>query len=261
MGTYEGGPSPTVSAVTPASIVFYHDEFSSPGSSGKTYANVGTTNQFIYTNYADSNTFDENTTRVDINHMSWTGAGGGALTRTDNDSAVTLPTHTGSTARPVLLATTWGNVLIHLDTANPSNSAVFPITWSGGTATVGSSVAFDGGTSIPAGECFFEKLDGMGKNGNYSKYTCGQDRSGSNTDLYRTVRLYTSGSDIVMDTITIDFSNSDGSNTVTRKQEAVHTFTSTSSTTIWPVFMANNTDLGIWHQDTAEWVYIENAFY
>ena len=64
-----------------------------------------------------------------------------------------------------------------------------------------------------------------------------------------------------MDTITIDFSNSDGSNTVTRKQEAVHTFTSTSSTTIWPVFMANNTDLGIWHQDTAEWVYIENAFY
>ena len=219
MGTYEGGPSPTVSAVTPASTVFYYDDFSSPGSSGKTYANVGTTNQFIYTNYADSTTFDENTTRVDLNHMSWTGAGGGALTRTDNDNAVTLPTHTGSTA-----------------------------------------VAFDGGTSIPAGECFFVKLDGMGY-GNYSKYTCGQDRSESNTDLYRTVRLYTSGSDIVMDTITIDFSNSDGSNTVTRKQEAVHTFTSTSSTTIWPVFMTNNTDLGIWHQDTAEWVYIENAFY
>jgi len=260
MGTYEGGPSPTVSAVTPASTVFYFDNFSSPGSSGKTYANVGTTNQFIYTNYTDSNTFDENTTRVDINHMSWTGAGGGALTRTDNDNAVTLPTHTGSTARPVLLATTWGNVLIHLDTANPSNSAVFPITWSGGTATVGSSVAFAGGTSIPAGECFLVGLDGM-RSGNYSKYTCGQDRSGSNTDLYRTVRLYTSGSDIVMDTITIDFSNSDGSNTVTRKQEAVHTFTSTSSTTVWPVFMANNTDLGIWHQDTAEWVYIENAFY
>ena len=260
MGTYEGGPSPTVSTVTPASTVFYYDNFSSPGSSGKTYANVGTTNQFIYTNYADSNTFDENTTRVDINHMSWTGAGGGALTRTDNDNAVTLPTHTGSTARPVLLATTWGNVLIHLDTANPSNSAVFPITWSGGTATVGSSVAFAGGTSIPAGECFLLGLDGM-RYGNYSKYTCGQNRSGSNTDLYRTVRLYTSGSDIVMDTITIDFSNSDGSNTVTRKQEAVHTFTSTSSTTVWPVFMANNTDLGIWHQDTAEWVYIENAFY
>ena len=260
MGTYEGGPSPTVSAVTPASTVFYFDNFSSPGSSGKTYANVGTTNQFIYTNYTDSNTFDENTTRVDINHMSWTGAGGGALTRTDNDNAVTLPTHTGSTARPVLLATTWGNVLIHLDTANPSNSAVFPITWSGGTATVGSSVAFAGGTSIPAGECFLVGLDGM-RSGNYSKYTCGQDRSGSNTDLYRTVRLYTSGSDIVMDTITIDFSNSDGSNTVTRKQEAVHTFTSTSSTTVWPVFMANNTDLGIWHQDTAEWVYIENAYY
>jgi hypothetical protein len=261
MGTYEGGASTTVSAVTAASTAFYHDSISSPGSSGKAYANVGTTNEFIYTNYADSNTFTDATTRVDINHMSWTGSAGGAITKTDNDSAVTLPTHTGSTARPVLLATTWGNVLIHLDTANPANSSVFPITWSGGTATVGSSVAFDGGTSIPAGECFFSGLDGMRKGGNYSKYTCGQNRSGSNPDLYRTVRLYTSGSDIAMDTITIDFSNSDGSHTVRKKREAIHTFTSTSSTTVWPVFMANNTDLGIWHQDTAEWVYIENAYY
>ena len=261
MGTYQGGASTTVSAVTAASTAFYHDDFSSPGSSGKAYANVGTSNEFIFTNYTDSNTFTDATTRVDINHMSWTGTGSGAITKTDNDSAVTLPTHTGSTARPVLLATTWGNVLIHLDTANPANSAVFPITWSGGTATVGSSVAFDGGTSIPAGECFLKGLDGIRVNGNHSKYICGQDRSGQNQDLYRTVRLYTSGSDIAMDTITIDFSNSDGSHTVRKKREAIHTFTSTSDTTVYPVFMANNRDLGIWHKDTAQWAYIENAFY
>jgi hypothetical protein len=260
MGTYGGGASTTVSAVTAASSANFHYELSSPGG-GSEYANLGTTNEFIFLNNADSNTFTDATTRVDINHMSWTGSASGAITKTDNDSAVTLPTHTGSTARPVLLATTWGNVLIHLDTANPANSAVFPITWSGGTATVGSSVAFDGGTSIPAGECFFKKLDGISNLGNHSKYACGQDRSGSNPDLYRTVRLYTSGSDIAMDTITIDFSNSDGSHTVRRKREAIHTFTSTSSTTVWPVFMTNNTDLGIWHQDTAEWVYIENAYY
>ena len=261
MGTYQGGAFTTVSAITSNSTAFYHDDFSSPGSSGKAYANVGTTNEFIYTNYADSITFTDATTQVDINHMSWTGLASGAITKTDNDSAVTLPTHTGSTARPVLLATTWGNVLIHLDTANPANSAVFPITWSGGTATVGSSVSWNGGTSIPAGECFLTKLDGISKLGNHSKYACGQDRSGSNPDLYRTVRLYTSGSDIAMDTITIDFSNSDGSHTVIKKREAIHTFTSTSSTTVWPVFMANNNDLGIWHQDTAQWAYIENAFY
>jgi len=260
MGTYSGGASTTTSASSGESAAFYHAEISSPGG-GSEYANLGTTNEFLFINHADSITFNDATTRVDINHMSWTGAASGALTRTDNDSAVTLPTHTGSTERPRLLATTWGNVLIHSDTANPANSVVYPITWSGGTATVGSSVAFDGGTDVPAGQCFWQGLDGIRYAGNYPKYSCGQDRSGSNPDLYRTVRLYTSGSDIAMDTITVDFSNSNGSHTVTVKQEAVHTFTSTSSTAVWPVFMANNTDLGIWHQDTAEWAYIENAYY
>lgn len=260
MGTYSGGASTTISASSGDSSANYHYELSSPGG-GSEYANLGTINEFIFLNNANSNTFTDATTRVDINHMSWTGSASGSLTRTDNDSAVTLPTHTGSTERPRLLATTWGNVLIHSDTANPANSVVYPITWSGGTATVGSSVAFDGGTDVPAGQCFWQGLDGIRYAGNYPKYSCGQDRSGSNPDLYRTARVYTSGSDMLVDTITIDFSNSDGTHTVETKQTAVTTFLSSSSASIWPVFMKNNTDLGIWHKDTAKFHYIENAYF
>lgn len=258
MGTYSGGASTTVSARNTGSA-YYAWDLSSPGG-GSEYANIGTTNQFFFLNTNDTNTFSDSTTRVDINHMSWNGSASGTFTKTDSDSAITLPTHTGSTQRPYVLATTWGNVVIHIDTNTPANSVVFPITWSGSTPTVGSSVAWDGGADIPAGQCYLRGLDGIATDGNFPKYRCGQDRGGT-ADLYRTVRLYTSGSDIVMDTITMDFSNSNGSHTVTVKQEAVHTFTSTSSTSVWPVFMANNKDLGIWHQDTAQWAYIENAYY
>ena len=89
---------------------------------------------------------------------------------------------------------------------------------------------------------------------------CGQDRGGV-ADLYRTVRIYASGSDMLVDTITIDFSSSDGSHTVTSKQTAVTTFSSSSSADIWPIFMKNNTDLGIWHKDTGKFHYIENAYF
>ena len=258
LGTYSGGAS-TVKSAKPTGAAYYHWDFSSPGS-GSEYANIGTTNELFFINSNNSTSFGESTTRIDLNHISWNGSAGGSLTKTDSDSAITLPTHTGSTQRPVILSTTWGNILIHIDTNTPANSVVFPITWSGATPTVGSSVAWDGGAAVPAGECFLKGLDGMIPGGNYPKYTCGQDRVGS-TDLYRTARVYTSGSDMLVDTITIDFSNSDGTHTVETKQTAVTTFLSSSSASIWPIFMKNNTDLGIWHQDTAKFHYIENAYF
>ena len=262
--TYTGGASgnSTLSATTAEGDNQYRfGAFGSPGGSGSAsnYGNLGTSNQLFWMNDNDTRTFDQNTTNVDINHASWNGSAGASLSLTANNGAITLPSHTGSTIAPECLTTTWGNIFIHGDSANPGNAVVFPCTWSGGSATVGSSVAWAGGTDIPAHECYLRSLSGVGDYLN-NKYSCGQDRAGV-PDLYRTVRIYASGSDLLVDTIVMDFSASNGQHTVRKKQEAVTTFSSSTSTDIWPIFMANNTDLAIWHKDTAKFHYIENAFY
>lgn len=261
IGTYSGGSSTTLSATSSEGNDRYSIGFGKPGGSGTSgYANIGVANSVFWMNDNDTQTWNASTTNIDLNHASWNGSAGAALSITANNGAITLPDHTGSTLTPRVLTTSWGNVVIHSDSANPGNAVVFPVTWSGGSASVGSSVAWNGGTSIPANECYFKELSGVGAGGIHHKYMCGQDRGGV-ADLYRTVRIYASGSDMLVDTITIDFSSSDGSHTVTSKQTAVTTFSSSSSADIWPIFMKNNTDLGIWHKDTGKFHYIENAYF
>ena len=260
LGTYSGGSSTTISANGSEGDNYYSIGFGVPGGTGSTYANYGYANQVFFMNDNNTRTFDASTTNIDLNHVSWNGSAGASLSDTANNGAITLPTHTGSTLKPQILTTTWGNIIIHQDSASPGNSVVFPVTWSGGSATVGSSVSWAGGTTIPSNECYWTELSGVGQFRDHHKYTCGQDRNGV-ADLYRTVRIYASGSDMLVDTITVDFSNSNGTHTVETKQTAATTFSSSSSSTVWPIFMKNNTDLGLWHKDTAKFHYIENAYY
>ena len=262
IGTYNGGSTTTIAATLGDGAAQYMWDFSSPGG-GTEYANLGTANTWVYLNTNNSSTFAEGTTRLDMNHCVWDGSAGTDVTKVDRDSVVTLPTHTGSTLSPTILATTWGNILIHFDTSNPGNSVVYPVTWSGTSPTIGSAVPWAGGTQIPSHECYLKGLDGCGftNYNNGTKYQCGQDRSGRNVDLYRTCRIYISGSDLKLDTIDIDFSKPNGEHTLRVRHREVVTFSSTTDVSVWPLFMANNRDLGIWHKDTGKFHYIENAYY
>ena len=84
----------------------------------------------------------ESATQLDVVHHLWDGTSGSTIAQTKNADDITLPSHTGSTQAPFLLTCSWGNAVIHADT-NANTGAIFPITWSGSTSNVGSSVALD----------------------------------------------------------------------------------------------------------------------
>ena len=259
--TYSGGASTVKSAGGPpngTAALMFKTAFSSPGSS-TTYANHGTNNVIIFLNKDDSQTFTDSMTEIDLNHVTWNGTADASLTHVETSDAITLPAHTSSTEKPDLFATSWGNICVHHDTNDASNAKFIPITWSGSTPTVGTAVAWAGGTSIPSHECFWNGVDGIASYAR-SKYSCGYDRGGTD-NLLRTVRLYADGSDMKLDTITVDVSATDGTHELKVKQTAVVTFASSSDTNIWPHFMANNKDLLIWHKDSSTLAYIENAYY
>ena len=92
--------------------------------------------------FARQTAFDQNGTQLDVVHHLWDGTSGSTITQTKNADDITLPSHTGSTQPPFLLTCSWGNAVIHWNT-NDSTGAIFPITWSGSTSNVGSSVATD----------------------------------------------------------------------------------------------------------------------
>ena len=197
--------------------------------------------------------FLEGTTRIDISHLAFDGTSGSTPTLTDNDNAITLPSHSGSTQAPNYFATTWGNILLHHDTATPTNARVYPVTWSGGTASVGTHKSWVGGDEIKSHEVFFAGIDGIGNlpDGHGYKYMCGQDRGTQRPDdFYRTVRMRDIGSDMALDFLVIDFSNSDGTHSITILHKDARIYSSSDSAHIQPIYMANNKDVLIWHKDT-----------
>ena len=207
----------------------------------------------------------ESVTRINFEVMEWDGTAGGQ-TRTYNGGVLTVPTHTGSTQSPELFWTDWGNVLLHVDSANPSNAVCFPITWSGTTPTAGSSVAWPGGDAIPANQLHVDyTVRGGGGNGN--KHGSGQHRT--NLNKYRTVRQYEVGSTTYFDFVEFEFKYTGGvlypSVYTTVKQG--WSYPKTDVTVRGSIYMKNNTDVfmlfgSIDAGDTTahEYVYFEGAY-
>ena len=262
LASYAGGASYIRSAVSLSGYPYGGWAHSAPGSASGTYGNHGTPRTMIGLNTGSgtSASFGEGTTEVGIFYIAWNGSSGASLTGAQNSSVITLPTHTGSTVSPKIIATTWGNALLHADSATPGNSCIYPITWSGSTPTAGSPVTWTGGVDVPAHQIKFDTLDTVGMYEGLGKYSSGYYRSG-NTDVVRTVRIYASGSDMVLDTITIDLSTPTGPHPVTVKQTAAVTFTGSSSSTLDMMFMNNDKDLLVYHTDTNKVVFIKDAYY
>ena len=61
-------------------------------------------------------------------------------------------------------------------------------------------------------------------------------------------------------TAVVDFTNSDGTHSVTVLHKDAKIYSSSDSSAIHPIFMANNKDVLIWHKDTNSLDYFENAF-
>lgn len=254
---------------------------SSPGG-GSSYANLGTAGKVCYVSHNNvttpgSDPFVDTDNTMYISVISWDGVNGNAPTR--NGSAVaadttgadsfTVPTHTGSTYTPKLLATTWGNVVLHGDTNDPTNDCVFPVTWSSDDATIGSSVQWPDNIGVNLTDCYWKGLDGIGRDG-VSKFHCGQSRTGD-ANIYRTFAFRNVNSNTEIDIIKVDFSESSGKHEVEMLHRNVHTITGvtlSAGADADPIFMENNTDLLLWVRGTnasdateCSTIYIENAFY
>ena len=250
-------------------------DFSSPGggvrdsNAPSSYANLGDYADLIFATDGTANYFGESTTRVDLSILNYNHVGAGESstpTEYSNDNAITLPSHSGSTQGPNIFATTWGNIVFHHDTANPSNARVYPVTWGGAgnkTASVGTHKSWIGGDIIPSHECLWRGIDGIGaqSSGHGYKYMCGSDRGTQRPDdFYRTFRMRDIGSDMALDILVVDFTNSDGTHSVTILHKDAKIYSSSDSAVIHPIFMANNKDVLIWHKDTNSLDYFENAF-
>jgi hypothetical protein len=171
-------------------LAYSRGGLSSPGS-GSTYANIGTDHQICW--IGGQGTWNDSNTTIHVGIFDWDGADDGDTTRHGEDDGgdansaqvtFTIPTHTDSEYGPKLLATTWGNVVIHGDSADSSNNCVFPMTWVGTTPTIGSSISWPDNIGVDVTDCFWTGLDGI-NNLPIHKFTCGQSRTGS-TDIYRT---------------------------------------------------------------------------
>ena len=247
------------------------------GGNGGTYSNPTHNYNYAYMSYGGSisgqtaaydpvtPTWLESTTRINLEVMEWDGNAGGQ-TRTYNGGVLTVPSHTGSTSTPKYFLTDWGNVILHTDSANPSNAVCFPITWSGTTPTAGSSVAWPGGDTIPANELHVgHTVRGGGGDGN--KHGSGQHRT--NLNKYRTVRKYESGGSTYFDFVEFEFKYTGGvlypSAYITVKQG--WSYPKTDVYVSGSIYMKNNTDVfmlftNIDAGDTTahEYVYFEGAY-
>lgn len=258
-------------------IVSIGQGFCAIGGNGGTYSNPTTNYDYFYMSFggslsgqtasADSvsTSLVESVTRVNLEVMSWDGTAGGQ-TRTYNGGILTVPSHTGSTQSPELFWTDWGNVLLHVDTANPSNAVCFPITWSGTTPTAGSSVAWPGGDAIPANELHIAHTV-RGGSGMGNKHGSGQHRT--NLNKYRTVRRYESGGSTYFDFVEFEFKYAGGvlypSAYTTVKQG--WSYPKTEVYVGGSIYMKNNTDVfmlftGVDAGDNTshEYVYFEGAY-
>lgn len=252
------------------------------GSGDLDYANLGTLHKLCWLYGANTPTggasFTDSITTIYLNVMSWNGTNGNNPTRngssvsqnTSGNTTFTLPSHSSSTYQPKILATTWGNVVLHGDTNDPTNDCVFPVTWSGDSATVGSSVQWPDNISANLSDCFWKGLDGVGLAGDGSKYMCGQSRAGS-ADIYRTFAFRNVNSNTEIDILKVDFSDNSGKHEVELLHKNIHTITGvtlSAGADADPIFMNNNTDLLLWVRGTnasdateCSLIYIENAFY
>ena len=160
------------------------------GGTGSLRARGGSGAEFVFlnpgTNFAAQTAFDENGTQLDVVHHLWDGTSGSTIAQTKNADDITLPSHTGSTQAPFLLTCSWGNAVIHADT-NANTGAIFPITWSGSTSNVGSSVATDF-QGVPVIELTLAQADGYGIN---SSPVSSQE---IDTDRFYLLRLFHVGS-------------------------------------------------------------------
>tara|TARA_R100000234_G_C5003639_1_gene181516 strand:- start:7403 stop:8839 length:1437 start_codon:yes stop_codon:yes gene_type:complete len=212
-----GNWNPTDGSFAEPHLVSIGQGFCAIGGNGGSYSNPTTNYDYFYMSFGGS--IDGNTaladpvstslgtnTRVNLEVMNWDGSSGGQ-TRAYHGNVLTLPSHSGSSESPELFWTDWGNVLLHLDTANPSNSVCFPITWSGTTPTAGSSAVWPGGDQIPSNELELgQTIRGGGGTGN--KYGSGQHRTKLNR--YRTLRKYESGGSTYFDFVEFEFNYSGG---------------------------------------------------
>ena len=160
------------------------------GGTGSLRARGGNGAEFVFlnpgTNFAAQTAFDENGTQLDVVHHLWDGTSGSTIAQTKNADDITLPSHTGSTQIPFLLTCSWGNAVIHADT-NANTGAIFPITWSGSTSNVGSSVATDF-QGVPVIELTLAQADGYGIN------TSPVSSQEIDTDRFYLLRLFHVGS-------------------------------------------------------------------
>tara|TARA_B100000424_G_scaffold67817_2_gene50270 strand:+ start:2766 stop:4280 length:1515 start_codon:yes stop_codon:yes gene_type:complete len=267
---------------------------SSPGllgtSYGTTYSNLGSTSQVCWVASVNSFTgngtiLPEDTTTMYLNHLYWdkdnnqSYRNGSTVSKfTGGNTTYTLPTHTGSTYTNKILATTWGNVILHGDSATPSNSCVFPVTWSGSptspTSTVASSVSWPDKIGVDLTDCYWRNLDGIGQIG---KNNCGQSHSGS-IDKYRTFAFRHVGSNTEIDIIKVDFSNTSGFKAGTAKDSDIELLHKNVYTIVGknldvgvdvdPIFTEDDKDLLLWIRNTnpsdvteCRLLYIEDAYF
>ena len=135
------------------------------GGTGSLRARGGNGAEFVLLNggsdfAGEGTSMSESATQLDVVHHLWDGTSGSTIAQTKNADDITLPSHTGSTQAPFLLTCSWGNAVIHADT-NANTGAIFPITWSGSTSNVGSSVATDF-QGVPVTELTLANADGYG---------------------------------------------------------------------------------------------------
>ena len=257
-------------------IVAIGEGFCAIGGNGGTYSNPTTNYDYFYLSYGGTlsgqtasadvvaYTIGANT-KINFEVMNWDGTAGGQ-TRAYHGGVLTVPTHTGSTQSPEIFWTDWGNVVLHVDSANPSNAVCFPITWSGTTPTAGSSVAWPGGDAIPANELEVGYTV-RGGGGEGTKYGSGQHRT--NLNKYRTVRKYESGGSTYFDFVEFEFKYTGGvlypSVYTTVKQG--WSYPKTEVYIGGSIYMKNNTDVfmlftGVDGGDNTshEYVYFEGAY-
>ena len=161
------------------------------GGTGSLRARGGNGAEFVLlnggSNFAgDGTSMSESATQLDVVHHLWDGTSGSTIAQTKNADDITLPSHTGSTQAPFLLTCSWGNAVIHADT-NANTGAIFPITWSGSTSNVGSSVATDF-QGVPLNELTLANADGYGSD---SSPVSSQE---IDTDRFYLLRLFHVGS-------------------------------------------------------------------
>lgn len=250
---YTGGGSYTSSAKF-SNAVALQDGMTMIGGGSTAKARAADSKQLCYFN-DNNNYIGTSTTGIDLHTITWDGVNNSSLVHNVTNDAITLAS-AGEGLTPQPIATSWGNIVINPDSVDTGKEVVYPITWSGTTPTVGSSVAWT--SSIPAHQIRFDGIDGYGFNTG-SKFNCGEKPS--SPDVYNTFRVYQDAGDVVIDTIEIDFSNSNGSHNVVVKQESVVRFSSSTNETVSWFFPSNGTDLVLFHADTDTFVYIENAYY